>query len=251
MKNNLHPKSKGRISAYLLLVAATVGLMISLRGNRHLPPASPAAPGDTLRVAMQYAPGSFYMHGDTLDGVDYQALRRLPIAYRIYPITTASEGLRGLREGRYDLLVADYPQAADSTGEFIFTDPIYTDRLVLVQRADSATKLRALKQLDGRDIYVSAATSMTSRLRHLMDETGVNIRLHEVDLPSEHLLLQLASGSDSVRYVVTNEGTAREMAHTHPTLDYTLPLGLTQFQPWLLHRRNAPLRDSLNALLHR
>lgn len=248
MKNNLKAKSKGRIAAYLLLVGATVALMMTLRGNRRMPQQLAAA-GDTLRVAMQYAPGSFYMHGDSLDGVDYRALRSLPIAYRIIPITTAAEGLRGLQEGRYDVVVADYPQGTDSMGEYIFTAPIYTDRLVLVQRPDSASMVRSPGALDGRDVYVSSATPMSTRLRHLMDETGVKIHIHEVDLPTEHLLLQLASGSDSVRYVVANEGTAQATAQTHPALDHSLPLGLTQFQPWILHKRNAALRDSLNRLL--
>lgn len=254
MKPSLTPKPKSRLWLYGLLIVAVVVVMLSLHRCRDLnfgrhPGQDPT---DTIRVAMQYAPGSFFMVGDSLGGVDYDALRRLGLPYKIYPITTAAEGLEGLRTGRFDVVVADMPQTADSAGEFIFTSPVYVDRQVLVQLADSTRPhISSPIELDGDSVAVVANSPMTARLRNLSDELGITIHPSERQATAEQLLTAMAGGSDTtIRYVVTNRSIARQMAQSHPNLDYSVEVSLSQFQPWILAKQNTALRDTINAHLH-
>ena len=46
-----------------------------------------------------------------------------------------------------------------------------------------------------------------------------------------------------------NESVARELAADYPNLDFSVPVSLSQFQPWILRKGSEALRDSLNARL--
>lgn len=250
----LSPKPRSRVLLYLLLIVAVVALMLSLRncrrglidGNRFRNPA------DTLFVAMQYAPGSFFIEGDSLAGRDYEALSRLGIPYKIFPITNPAEGLSGLRQGRYDIVIADLPQTADSASEYIFTKPVYLDRQVLVQLVDSAgaePPITSPLQLVGKTVCVAQGSPMVSRLENLEREIGGKINLVQRPATSERLLMELALGADSVKLVVCNSTIAEEVAGDYPRLNYSVAVSLTQFQPWILRKNETALRDSIDRLL--
>ena len=69
------------------------------------------------------------MDGDTLAGLDYDLLKMLGIPFRIYPITSPAEGLQGLDEGRFDMVIADLPQSADLSDRYLLLcPPILTGR---------------------------------------------------------------------------------------------------------------------------
>lgn len=226
--------------------------MFSLKRCQHFNVAADAArPDDTIRVAIQYAPGSFYMQGDTLGGVDYEALQSLGLPYRLYPITNPSEGLNGLNEGRYDLVIADLPMIADSTSNYIFTDPVYVDRQVLVQRVDSGATpfIQSVVDLKDDTICVAENSPMAARLANLAEEIGASICISERPETSEKLLIELAGGYSGVNYAVVNESVAREMAADYPNLDYSVAVSLNQFQPWVLRKSDTALRDTINARL--
>ncbi len=249
-------KSSGRLLLYVLLLAVTLGIMFSLKHCRRWTdgPLPASGGGDTLRVAMQLAPGSFYSAGDSLAGTDYEALRALGLPFVITPITNPATGLKGLDEGRYDLVVADLPQTADMDSRYIFTTPVYLDRQVLVQRVDSAGAAPAITsplQLADMTVVTVKDSPMASRIRNLERETGVRINLLERDATSERLLLELALGADSVPLVVVNGEVARALASDFPNLDCSMPISMTQFQPWILRASDAALRDTLNARLAR
>lgn len=251
----IEKKPTGRILLYVVLLVVVLGIMFSLQRCRRWSSEGAGAGGDTLRVAMQYAPGSFYYENDSLCGRDYDALVSLGIPYRIYPITNPSEGLRGLREGRYDLVIADLPQTADSAREYIFTEPIYLDRQVLVQRVDSAGAAPALTsplQLAGKTVTVPAGSPMAARLNNLSREIGDTIFINERDATTERLLTELALGADSVELTVANSTLAEEIAREFPgRLDYSVPVSLTQFQSWVLMPSDTALRNMLNDRLRR
>lgn len=249
----LEKKPGSRILLYLLLLIFALGIMFGLKRCRQWGYKQPA-PGDTLRVAMQYAPGSFFIDGDTLAGRDYEALASLGIPYRIYPITNPAEGLSGLNQGRYDLVVADLPQTADSAKDYIFTEPIYLDRQILVQRIDSpgaSPRITSPLQLAGKTVVVPENSPMVSRLQHLANEIGDTIHIVQRQASTERLLTEMALGADSVPLAVANSTLAEEIAREYPQLDYSVPVSLTQFQSWVLRPDQTALRDSLNRLLRR
>lgn len=249
---HLKAKPRSQVLLYLLLVVAVIGLMLSLRKCRKGLDMPVDQGGDTLRVAMQYAPGSFFMDGDTLAGRDYEALKKLDIPYKIFPITNPAEGLKGLREHQYDLVIADLPQTADSASEYIFTEPVYLDRQVLVQRVDSIDSVPPISsplQLVGKTICVPQGSPMVSRLQNLEREIGGNINLIQRDATSERLLIELALGADSVNLVVCNASIAEELARDYPQLNFSVPVSLTQFQPWILRKDEISLKNLIDSKL--
>lgn len=248
----LEKKPTGRILLYVVLLTITLGVMFSLKRCRQWHDGE-STPGDTLKVAMQYAPGSFYYENDSLKGVDYEALARLGMTYKIFPITNPDEGLAGLKDGRYDLVIADLPNTSDVAGEFIFTEPIYLDRQVLVQRVDSAgvPVITSPLQLAGKTVAVPNGSPMAARLRNLAHEIGDTIYISERNATTERLLTELALNIDSVNLTVANSSLAAEIAREYPELDYSVPVSLTQFQSWILRPAETALRDSINARLRR
>lgn len=253
MKNSHNQKPQSRLLLYILLIVITLGLMFSLKRCQHFKVASHTpVPDDTIRVAIQYAPGSFYMQGDSLGGIDYDALCSLGLPYRLYPITNPTEGLNGLNEGRYDLVIADLPMIADSTSEYIFTKPVYVDRQVLVQRVDSGKEpaITSVVQLAGDTVCVAENSPMAARLENLSKEIGAPIFISERSATSEKLLIELANGLDNVNYAVVNESVAENMAADYPNLNYSVAVSLNQFQPWILRKDRQALCDSINARLH-
>ena len=252
MKNSHNQKPQSRLLLYVILLVVTLGIMFSLKRCQHFNVASHSpVPDDTIRVAIQYAPGSFYMQGDTLGGIDYEALQNLGLPYRLYPITNPSEGLNGLNEGRYDLVIADLPMIADSTSNYIFTDPVYVDRQVLVQRVDSgaAPLIQSVVDLKNDSICVAENSPMAARLANLAEEIGTSICISERPETSEKLLIELAGEYGGVNYAVVNESVAREMAADYPNLDFSVAVSLNQFQPWVLRKSDTALRDTINARL--
>lgn len=249
----LEQKPASRILLYVLLLVVTLGLMFSLKRCRHRE-AAPERPNDTIRVAMQYAPWSFYYENDSLKGFDYNVLVALGMPFKLYPITNTDEGLAGLRERRYDLVVADLPQTADSARKYIFTEPIYLDRQVLVQRLDSpgaAPAITSPLQLGGRTVTVVEGSPMASRLRNLAREIGDTIIINEREsTTTERLVTELALGADSVSLTIANSTLAEAIAREFPgRIDCSVPVSLTQFQSWVLMPEDTALRNAINARL--
>lgn len=248
MKNTYDRKPGSRVLLYIVLLVVTLGVMFSLRRCQQWDHHEAAAePSDTLRIAIQYAPGSFYMQGDTLGGVDYDAIRSLGLPYRLYPITNPAEGLDGLNAGRYDVVIADMPMTADSAAEYLFTEPVYVDRQVLVQRSGGG--IAKVVDLAGKTVCVPENSPMVSRLKNLSDEIGAPINIDERPVTSEKLLIELSHGHNNVNYAVVNESVAKELAADYPNLDFSVPVSLNQFQPWILRKDSEALRDTINGRL--
>ncbi len=252
---HIEKKPAGRILLYVVLLIVTLGIMFSLKRCRQWGEQKELNTDGTLRVAIQYAPGSFYYENDSLKGRDYEALQQLGMPFKIYPVTNPAEGLNGLQAGRYDLVIADLPQTADSAKKYIFTAPIYLDRQVLVQRVDSANATPSITsplQLGGKTVTVAKGSPMASRLENLAREIGDTIYIRERKASNERLLTELALGADSVSLTVANSTLAEEIAREFPgRLNYSVPVSLTQFQSWVLLPSATALRDTINARLGR
>lgn len=242
----LPKKSSNHILLLAALLMVVLLLMFSLkRCKSSEAPEEETVASDTLRVAMQYAPGSFYYAGDSLTGVDYEALKSLQLPYKIYPITDPQQGLRGLDDGIYDVVVGDLPQTSELNGQYITTDPIYRDKQVLVQRA-GVDSITSRLQLAGQTVVVPKDSPMASLIRNTEREIGADINIVERDATSERLLMELSLGVDSVPLVVVNKSVAEDMARDFPNLTFSVPLSLTQFQPWVLRADRPDLRDLIN-----
>ena len=162
---------------------------------------------------------------------------------KFHPIVTLSRGLEGLNDSTYDVLVAQFPTTVDGRERYLFTNPIYIDKQVLVQRAQNGIKRHF--QLAGDTVWVVKGSPMKERIEGLSREIGDTIHvMTDPTYGAEQLLLRVAAGE--IKYAVVNQSIARIMAEKVPGLDISIDISLSQFQAWVLRKNNQALCDSLN-----
>ncbi len=238
---------------YLALIAISLLAMAGLRNcrNHAAPAALMHSGGDTIDVAIEYSPVSFYSYADTMGGFNYDFLRliaaRHGCKFKFHPIVSLSTALNHLREGVYDIVAAQFPVTAENRKLFLFTEPLYIDRQVLVQRRDSAGALIVKSQLDlaRRTVRVVAGSPMKERIMGLSREIGDTIRvIEDSQYGPEQIFLLVATGDDSL--AVINEAVARRLAKHYPQVDIATGISFSQFQALTLRKENTVLCDSLN-----
>lgn len=206
---------------------------------------------DSITVGIQYAPLSFYMYDDTLGGLDYDLFRLISqqngVSFRFKPITTEQEGLSGLSEGRYDIVAADYPVTAEMRNDYLFTEPAYIDRQVLVQMkdpADSSSLITSVLDLRDDTVYIPQGSPVASRIQHLGEELGDTIHIRKITSSPEQLFIKVAIGE--IPYAVINEQTAKALLPDYPQMEIATSISFSQFQPWILSKGHKALCDSVN-----
>lgn len=252
-----HPR---RLALYCLLLIVTIGLIIALRtcgGRYHNIPQNASSPsqGDTLDVALIYGPASYYMYADTLGGYNYDLLRHISrtegVPMKFWPVGSLQEGLQKLESGRYDMLAALPVDAGYSKG-YLYSEPVYLDRQVLVQRRSADGSLRAASALDlARDtVHIEEDSPIAERLANLSREIGDTIYVvRHADLSSELLTLKVNNGE--FRYAVVNEQIARPLTEKFPLLDISSPISFTQFQSIVVAPGDSATLRRLNGWLKR
>lgn len=249
----LKKKGSGHAALYIILLIAAVTVMLCIRMCRRADSTEQSfnVGGDTIAVALQYSPVSFFMDGDSLGGFDYSLLKLTGLPVKIFPISTPEEGLVGLNDNRFDMVVADFPQSIADSGKYQFTVPAYLDRQVLVQLVDSmgaAPRITSVLELGGDTVFVTQGSPMRDRIENIARETGSEIHVEEVPTTSEKLLIRQALG-EIKGSVVVNEQVARSLAADYPLMDYSLQISFSQFQPWVLRHDEEKLTATINARL--
>lgn len=250
------PKKK-TLSAYLLLLVGVIACMFMLKKCSSDSPTVPSqydlASGDTLNVAIEYSPMSMYTFADTLGGFNYDLLRVISSQYGIvmkfHPLVSREEGLAGLADSTFDLLVADIPATLGQQREFRYSEPVFLDRQVLVQSKDSLGKVEVSSVLDlaGRTVWVVKGSPMATRIANLSEEIGDTIYIREYESTSSEQLFILTAIGD-VDMCVVNEHTAHALVGKYDNIDVSTKVSFTQFQSWLM-RADFHLADSIDSLI--
>lgn len=255
----LEPK-KGNLTVYLLLlVFAVVGLMFARQSEKkRIRYETPLAVelGDTLRVGMQLSPIGVSTAADTIGGFYYDMIRQIAeqngLVLEISGFSQVADALEMLNANEYDIVISDIPITKELREEYLFTDPVYSDRQVLVQRTDSIGKpvIASQQQLRGATVHLAADSPFLRRVRNLSHEIGDTIYVvQDENYGPEQLVIMTALGE--IPNVVVNERTAKSMLSEYPKLDASLEISFNQFQSWAVAKRDSLLRDSLNAYINR
>lgn len=241
---------RGQMILYLALLAVVVACMVALSMCDKPAEAADARPsgGDTLDIAIEYSPVTYYTYDDTLGGYNYDLLRMMARSagchLKFHPVVTLEKALDGLESGRYDVVVAQFPMTAGDTSRYAFTEPIYIDQQVLVQRRDSHA-IRSQLDLAGDTVWVVKGSPMVGRIASLSREIGDTIYTHVDELYGPEQLMMMVSAGE-IRYAVVNRSIARAMATRLPNLDRSVAISLSQFQSWMVSKERQGLCDSLN-----
>lgn len=240
---------------YAIALVVTVIAMVSLRrcSQSHKENSGAVSQTDTIDVAIEYSPLSFYTYADTLGGFNYDLLNHIAAVHGVvlnfHPAVSLSQSLENLDNGLYDILVADIPLTYQYREKLNFLEPVMTDRQVLVQLRDSVThKPPVVRQLDlaGDTVWVIAGSSVVDRIYSLSQEIGdtIYVRCDSVN-GAEQLFILTALGQ--IKHAVINERVARQMAKDYPQTDISVPVSFPQFQSWIAGDRRPWLADSLNS----
>ncbi|MCM1483488.1 MAG: transporter substrate-binding domain-containing protein [Muribaculaceae bacterium] len=250
----LKPKSKWWFTLYagLLLIALRVCTSERPTANTSDVPSG----GDTIDVAIEYSPLSLYRYNDTLGGFNYDALRLMAAAeglhVKFHPITSIDAALDRLDSGRFDLIVADVPVTSDYKSKYAFSEPLYLDRQVLVQRMDSNGAVTVPDQLSlaGLHVWVPKSSPAIVRLRNLGAEIGDTIYLNDsTGYGSEQLFILTSLGD--VDYAVVNEKVAKRLASHYKNVDISTEVSFTQFQSWLMRPADSVLTSLMDSAIVR
>ncbi len=254
IRSTVRPK---RWTGPVLLLCAVVTLMVCLHNCSHHQANHFARPlahsgGDTIDVAIEMSPTCYFVRGDSIFGDAYDHLqaisRRHGLHLKFHPFVPLDFALDGLDRGVFDIVVGSLPATAEMRDRYLTTNPLTTDREVLVQLRDSSGygPLREPSALAGQEVWIASSDSpFARRLHNLSLEIGDTIYVRSDPRLSSELLVILTAKGEVPRAVV-NQSLAARMQSRYPELDMSVAVSFTQFQSWLLRRGNEPLRDSLN-----
>lgn len=224
------------VCAALLLVLAL--LFILGRCSRTRPPMFPVpgkSAGDTLDIAIQVSPLSYCIDGDSIRGLDYEMITAMAAANRrpvkLHPFAPLPYALRGLRQGRFDIVISALPSTRRLRDSVLLSAPLYLDRQVLVQRRADTAAVASPQDLARREVWVADGSPAADRIRNLAAEIGAPITVRtQPGRSAEHLVMLVAARR--IPNAVAAEGLARRMAAADTTLSCDTPVSFTQFQTW-------------------
>lgn len=240
------------MAAYIMLAAILVIVIGVFRncGRINYEPTEGNSTGDTLDIALIYGPGSYYLYGDSISGINYMIGREFEkssgIPVKFWPVTEPSSALEKLENGSFDI-VASLPLDNKIKSRFPVSESIFLDRLVLVELADSSGNVPVTSSLDlnGKTVSVAAGSSGAYRMKNLAEEIGGSITVNEMPEVSDELLtLQVAT--KEIPLAIVNERIAKDLAKKYPDLNYDSSVSFTQFQVWVFSPTDSLLQSSFS-----
>lgn len=248
---------KWQLVLYLLLLVVVIVAMFMLRNcgttDKGLVGAHTRADysssGDTIDVAIEYSPLSFYTYGDTTGGFNYEFLNLLSsscgLKFKYHPIVSLQYGLNGLKDGTFDVLAAQFPVTRENKEHYLFTSALYLDNQVLVQRNDEGLTINNQLDLAGDTVNIVKGSPMYDRIVSLSREIGDTIYVVQDSVYGPEQLFLMVSTGD-IKYAVINESIAKKLALSHPNVDVSQAISFTQFQSLALDKGSKKLCDNLN-----
>jgi ABC-type amino acid transport substrate-binding protein len=256
MLKKISQTKKWQLALYLLLLVAAIVAMVMLRncgGDEGLVGAhsrvDKESGGDTIDVAIEYSPLSYYTYGDTLGGFNYEFMKLLGstcgLKFKYHPIVSLQHALDGLKSGHYDVLAAQFPVTRENKEHYLFTSALYLDNQVLVQRNNDGLEITSQLDLAGDTVNIVKGSPMRERIMSLSREIGDTIYVVQDSVYGpEQLFLMVATGD--IKYAVINESIAKKLASSHPNVDVSQAISFTQFQSLTLDKGSIELCDRLN-----
>lgn len=251
------PHAFRRLPLYLAIAASILLAVIILKQCSTEPPFSASVPGhsggDTIDVAIEYAPVSYYRTGDSISGFAFEVFSAIAsdsMPVKFHPISSLSDAISLLQKGVYDAVAAAAPMTSDYDSTITFTPTVYLDRQILVQRVDSAGNkpVNSVLDLAGKEVAVASNSPMLHRMKNIEEETGDSIFIaSDSSFGSEQLFLSVAVGD--IPYAVINEQVAKSMATDYPDVDITTAISFTQFQSWMLRSDNTAANRRINTAI--
>ena len=213
---------------------------------------------DTLRATMEYNALSLTEGNDSIEGFYLELVqacaRDQGLQLKVPPEMSMAKRLQGLQEGRYDLIADGIPVTAERDDSLLlFSLPITRSNQVLVQRKplnaeDSAKYITSQVMLAGKTLHIVKESPAILRIRNLMAEIGDTIHIATIEKYGAEQLISLVAHAD-IDYAVCDRRIALLAADSLPNIDFSVPIGFTQFYAWGIRAGAPNLCDSINSWL--
>ena len=257
--------SKKRLYLYVILLVLVVTAMIMLRNfltgksnQIEVNDYNEIIERGEMNVVTDYNTIGYFVSGDTIQGFQYELINAVQkewgIDINIFLENNLQDNLKGLEEGKYDLIARSIPVNSELKGNFSFTEPLILNKLVLVQRKsqfnDSIEPLRQHLELAKKTIHVAEGSPSMLRLNNLSYEIGDTIHVVEnTTYEAEQLVMMVASGE--IEYTVCDEKVALRLSEKLPEIDIETDISFTQIESWAVRINSPILLDSVNSWLNR
>ena len=262
----METRPKLRLFRYLVPVVIVLAILFSVRQcNRkqekplgHPRDYAAIAKEGILRVATEYNSTSFYVDGDTISGFHYELIeafaRDKGLKAEIMPFMSFEERLKGLADGRFDVIAFGIIAPSELKDSLLPTPPIVLNKQGLVQRRateeNDSLYIRSQLDLAQRTLHVVKGSPSILRIRNLGNEIGDTIYIKEIEKYGPEQLIFLVAHGD-IDYAVCDESIARAVADSLPQIDINTAISFTQFYSWAVSKQSPILLDSLNTWLDR
>ena len=209
-----------------------------------------------IRAATEYNSISFYVDSDTISGFHYELIeafaRDKGLEAKVTPVMSFNERLKGLEDGRYDVIAYGILATSELKDSLLLTSPIILSKHVLVQRKATSEEdslfIKSQLDLAGKTLHVVKGSPSILRIRNLSNEIGDTIYIDEIEKYGSEQLIALVAHGD-IDYAVCDESIARSAVDSLPQLDINTAISFTQFYSWGVSKQSPVLLDSLNAWL--
>lgn len=209
-----------------------------------------------LRAVTEYNSISYHADKDSISGFDYELLSAFAKAknlqLEITPEMSFENRLKGVSEGRYDLIATGTTVTTRSKDSLSFTHTLLLSKQVLVQRKLEKGKdslyIHNQLELGGKILHVVKGSPALLRLHNLINEIADTIYIQEIEQYGPEQLMAMVSGGD-IDYAVCDENIARANLGLYPNLDIDTDISFTQFYAWGVAKHAPVLLDSLNVWL--
>lgn len=254
-------KWKKLLWIYLILLAMVVVTMFSLWESSHQPIVSdyPEIEKEgVLRVTTEYSPTSYYIDGDSILGLQYelcQAIAKVSgLEVQLNLEMSLTKSFQDLESGEIDVIARNIPITTENKELYLFTDPIWLNKQVLVQRTEKANggikPIHNQLMLGQKTLYLPKGSPALLRIHNLEEEIGDTIYTHEDELYSdEQLIIMVAKGD--IDFAVCDQQSAKKMKERFPQIDISTDISFTQLQSWAIRKESPILLDSLNLWLRK
>ena len=202
----------------------------------------------TLKVIISYDPINYFIYGGTPMGYSYELAENfakdLGIPLEVVVVRDMNRQLTMLRKGEGDIVAHFLTVIEPRTGIVDFSTPLDSTQQVLVQhnpsKNDSSRLVRKLEELDGKTVYVRENSAYFTRMKKIMDEKGISIKIVTVQgtLTTSELIGKVNNGT--IEFTVADDNIASTHKVLYPNIDSETRLSTTEPLAWAV-RKNSPL----------
>ena len=259
------PSSLARRMGRIVILVLTGTIIAWILAKKEMSPIVMGSPRDydaiaaegVLHVVTDYGPLSMQAEGDSINGLHFELVKAFAhdhhLTLEIQPQLELGAQLDGLSRGRYDLIAAGIPVTTAIRDSLLLSQPLLTNRQLLVQRKpltaeDSARFVESQIDLAQKRIHLVKGSPALMRIHHLASEMADTIYIEEVDRYGAEQLLFLVAHGD-IDYAVCDEQTASAVVDSLPQLDLHVAVGFTQLYAWGTSKESHALMDSINTWL--